>query len=195
MRWQIQHECKHCDGLFRLCQLWIQEFSTLSTKRFKSAQVKNNLHFLKQSKVGGTTISSVLRNIMLKYGALLIPQEVISVTARTKNIEPSQKNLAALIGPQWLPLCKQPNRRLFHSQHCNIWDYSRRAPPMAEKLFNSADTAFLSIVRHPVEQYNSRMQFEGHTSKVIHDRIMALQQSCSYLNSFGCGEFVVIEPC
>ena len=173
----------------------IQEFSTLSTKRFKSADFKNNVHFLKQSKVGGTTVSSVLHNIILKYGALLIPQEVISVTARTKNMKPSQKNLEALIGRQRLPLYKQPNRRLFYSQHCNIWDYSRRASPTAEKLLNNTDTAFLTIVRHPIEQYISRMHFEGHTSKVIHDRIMALQQSCPYLNSFGCGEFVDIEPC
>ena len=173
----------------------IQEYSSLSTKRFEDARYKNNVHFLKQFKVGGTTISSVLRKIILKYGALLVPFEIINVNESTKNREIPKTEFEERIGPRRMLLYKGGKCRLFYSQHCGIWDYSRRASPMAEKIFNKNDTIFLTIVRHPVEKFKSWMQFGGHSSEAIHHIIMKLQRKCPYLNSSGCGEFVDVLPC
>ena len=173
----------------------IQEYLSLSTKRFEDARYKNNVHFLKQSKVGGSTISSVLRKIILKYGALLVPFEIINVKDSTKNREIPQTEFEKRIGPRRMLLYKGGKCRLFYSQHCGIWDYSRRASPMAEKLFTNNDTAFLTIVRHPVEKFKSQMQWSGYNPQQIHSKIISFKNRCPYLESSGCVPFVDILPC
>ena len=173
----------------------LQKYETLSSKLFHDSRFKNNVYFLKQSKVGGTTISSVLHKIAEKYGAVLVPQEIIFVNKKTRGLEVSQERFEKLVGSQRLSFYDERKARLFYFRHCGIWDYSRRAPPVAEKLFKQNDTAFLTIIRHPVKKYQSLKQWLGEGQKKVTSEIMSFAKKCPYLESSGCGQFVDILPC